>query len=304
MSDPSSRLCVLAFDHRESLKRLLSNDTDLQPTPPALRAAKELVVEALLDVHGDQPAHRQVGLLIDEEFGGQTASVARAAGVTLIMPIERSGVDGFDPLDEALWEATLARDPHHVKVLVRVNPERDTAHLAAVHRRVRHACERLADRSVLLELLIPPLPEQLELVGGERDRYDREMRPALTGRQIDLLYGEGVHPALWKLEGFEDAQAARGVIGHVRGDGRGRSGCLVLGRGADAARVDHWLRVAAAVDGFDGFAIGRSIWWAPLRDHLNGKTSRRACLDAIGRGFHHCCELFDAAAAEPASTRG
>ena len=43
------------------------------------------------------------------------------------------------------------------------------------------------------------------------------------------------------------------------------AGCLVLGRGADDAAVRRWLAIAAATDGFTGFAVGRTIWWDALR---------------------------------------
>jgi myo-inositol catabolism protein IolC len=36
--------------------------------------------------------------------------------------------------------------------------------------------------------------------------------------------------------------------------------CIVLGRAAADRQVDEWLRVAASVEGYTGFAIGRSIF--------------------------------------------
>ena len=51
---------------------------------------------------------------------------------------------------------------------------------------------------------------------------------------------------------------------------------MVLGRGADDAKVDHWLTQAAPVEGFVGFAIGRSIWWDPLKAYVDGKIERAA----------------------------
>jgi 5-dehydro-2-deoxygluconokinase len=41
-------------------------------------------------------------------------------------------------------------------------------------------------------------------------------------------------------------------------------GCIVLGRGADDAKVREWLAVAASVPGFIGFAVGRTSFWEPL----------------------------------------
>jgi myo-inositol catabolism protein IolC len=69
----------------------------------------------------------------------------------------------------------------------------------------------------------------------------------------------GIEPRLWKLEGFETIAAARHVADQARAAGR-TVDLIVLGRDAPAQRLDHWLSVAAQVDAFVGFAIGRSIW--------------------------------------------
>ena len=59
--------------------------------------------------------------------------------------------------------------------------------------------------------------------------------------------------------------------------GEGREGvvCVLLGRGASDEKVDHWLREAAPVEGFVGFAIGRSIWWDALKGFLDGSLVAR-----------------------------
>ena len=51
--------------------------------------------------------------------------------------------------------------------------------------------------------------------------------------------------------------------------------CVVLGRGASDDKVDAWLRAGAPVDGYVGFAIGRSIWWDALKAYLDGSSSAR-----------------------------
>ena len=43
---------------------------------------------------------------------------------------------------------------------------------------------------------------------------------------------------------------------------------MLLGRGASDEKVEQWLEQAAPVDGFVGFAIGRSIWWDALKGYL------------------------------------
>ena len=57
--------------------------------------------------------------------------------------------------------------------------------------------------------------------------------------------------------------------------------CIVLGRGADEAQVLEWLRIAAPVPGFDGFAVGRTLWEEPLRELIAGKTERSEAVHTI-----------------------
>ena len=59
--------------------------------------------------------------------------------------------------------------------------------------------------------------------------------------------------------------------------------CVVLGRGADDEKVDHWLRQGAPVDGYAGFAIGRTIWWDALKGFLDGNIEREAAARADRR---------------------
>ena len=100
-------------------------------------------------------------------------------------------------------------------------------------------------------------------------------------------------PAIWKIEGLESPDAARAVVAQIRVGGRDHVDAIVLGRDAPAARLDHWLAVAAPIDGFVGFAIGRSIWEEAIAAHNRGDADDEAAIDQItGRylGFarHYC----------------
>jgi myo-inositol catabolism protein IolC len=92
------------------------------------------------------------------------------------------------------------------------------------------------------------------------------MRPELMLRAIETLQDSGVEPDLWKIEGVDRRDACRSIAETTRRDGRDGVGCLVLGRGASAERVDDWLRAGAGVDGYIGFAVGRSIFADAVRD--------------------------------------
>ena len=55
----------------------------------------------------------------------------------------------------------------------------------------------------------------------------------------------------------------------------------IRARIVDAAQVLEWLHVAAAVPGFDGFAVGRTLWEEPLHDLVAGKAERSEAVHTI-----------------------
>ena len=71
---------------------------------------------------------------------------------------------------------------------------------------------------------------------------------------------------------------------------------MLLGRGAPHDKVDHWLREAAPVDGFIGFAIGRSIWWNPLKAYLDKELDRDAAATQIADNYLRFLKVYDEAA--------
>jgi 5-dehydro-2-deoxygluconokinase len=72
---------------------------------------------------------------------------------------------------------------------------------------------------------------------------------------------------------------------------------VLLGRGASDDKVDHWLREAAPVEGFIGFAIGRSIWWDALKGFLDESLSRDEASDQIAQKYLRFVKVYEEAAA-------
>jgi 5-dehydro-2-deoxygluconokinase len=68
---------------------------------------------------------------------------------------------------------------------------------------------------------------------------------------------------------------------------------VLLGRGASDAKVDHWLREAAPVDGFVGFAIGRSIWWDALRSFLDGSLPREQAATQVADNYLRFIKVYE-----------
>lgn len=212
------------------------------------------------------------GVLVDERYGEAVIDAARAARVVLAVPIERSGRDWFGLEWGEAWLEHLRRvAPDYAKVLIRDNPDFPPGERHDQLARLSEISRALSTEGVPLiyELLVPATQAQLAAV-GDGDAYDRDVRPELTTQVIADNQEAGIEPAIWKVEGLETTQAARAVVAQARTGGRDSVDAIVLGRDAPADRLHHWLDIAAPVDGFVGFAIGRSIWEDVIRAHVAG----------------------------------
>jgi len=126
-------------------------------------------------------------------------------------------------------------------------------------------------------------------------------------RAITALQDAGVEPAVWKIEGIDRSEDCGKVVAAVRRLGRDRVGCIVLGRGEDDTKVRQWLKTAAAVPGFIGFAVGRTSFWAPLTDWKDGRITRDAAVREIARCYREWVDIFESsisASAVDAARRG
>ena len=68
---------------------------------------------------------------------------------------------------------------------------------------------------------------------------------------------------------------------------------MLLGRGASTEKVEQWLQVAAPVEGFIGFAIGRSIWSDALKGFLSGDLDRKAAAKQIADNYLHFVRVYE-----------
>ncbi|HEX6712796.1 MAG TPA: DUF2090 domain-containing protein, partial [Thermoleophilaceae bacterium] len=157
------------------------------------------------------------------------------------------------------------------------------------------------DRKFLFELLVPATDAQLEQVGGDSDRYDAELRPELMRRAIAEIQDAGVEVDIWKIEGVDERSDCEMLAEQTRVGGRDGVVCVLLGRGASDDKVDHWLRQAAPVNGFVGFAIGRSIWGEALTGYIDGSLEREAASKQVAENYLRFVKVYeDAEAAQPA----
>jgi myo-inositol catabolism protein IolC len=267
-------LYILACDHRGSFQKKVFGITE-EPTEEEtarISDAKSVIYDGMMHALGLGTARETAGILIDEQFGADIARKAKAEGIRLAMPVEKSGQDEFDfEYGEDFGAHILDFDPTFSKVLVRYNPEGDGAMNERQSERLRTLAEWLHEngRKLLFELLVPAEAHQLESVGGDAGRYDREVRAKLMLTAISELQQAGVEADIWKIEGID-------------------------ARGADEAAVDHWLKAAAGVRGYAGFAIGRTIWWDALKAYVDGSLPRDAAADRIAENYLRFISVYRA----------
>jgi 5-dehydro-2-deoxygluconokinase len=295
-------LYILAFDHRGSFQKKffgIEGEPDDEQTA-IIADAKHLIFEGLLQAVSQGANPSVTGVLVDEQFGSSVPSEARERGLKLSMPAERSGQNMFDfQYGDDFGEHIERFNPDFTKVLVRYNPDGDAEENRGQLERLKRLSDWLKarERKFLFELLVPAEPDQLASVGGDSDRYDAELRPQLMRRAIATIQDAGIDVDVWKIEGVDERSDCEMLVAQARSGGRDGVTCVVLGRGADDAKVDHWLTQAAPVDGFVGFAIGRSIWWDPLKAYVDGKIERSEGARKIAENYMRFVSVYERAKA-------
>ncbi|WP_082517793.1 2-deoxy-5-keto-D-gluconate 6-phosphate aldolase domain-containing protein [Curtobacterium sp. Leaf183] len=293
--DESHPLFLFAMDQRSSLLEHTYDESGGEPADEAeaerVRAGKQLVYRGVLSALGAGASREHTGVLVDERYGADVARLTKEAGLQLAMPVERSGREWFELEYGDDWMAHVdAFDPDWVKVLVRDNPAFDADRRAQQADDLAAVSAALHDagRPFLVELLVPGTDEQTASV----DDYDRDLRPDLVVQVLEYLQDHGVEADVWKLEGLDRREDAERVVATARRDGRDAVQCIVLGRDAPQDQLDAWLRTAASVDGFVGFAIGRSNWEEPLEDVVREHLDTTAAQDLIAANYRHFVDTW------------
>ncbi len=295
------KLYILAFDHRGSFqKKMFGIEGDpTEEETKTISDAKKLIFEGMQKAVERGVDASSAGVLVDEQFGSDIPELAAEHGLSLTMPVEKSGQNEFDfQYGDEFGDHIAKYDLLASKVLVRYNPDGDQE----MNERQSERLKRLADwlhendRKFLFELLVPAEDSQLEEVGGDTDRYDAELRPELMRRAIEALQDYGIEVDIWKIEGVDRREDAEMLSEQTRkGEGRENVKSVLLGRGASDDKVDHWLREAAGVEGFIGFAIGRSIWWDALKGYLADELEREAAAEQIADNYQRFIKVYDEA---------
>lgn len=259
---------MLAVDHRWQWEEWCdANGVDRAAIP----AVKDLAAEAFLQSWRRVDAVRASGaLLVDLTYGRDAFETLSQTGVVVGTPAERAGafpLEWTDRFEQALPGA-------FVKVLVRHRSDL-AATVVATQREQLLDLQRwcsATDKTFVLEVLVAP-------AAGEEPGFDRDGRPRLLAEYIRHAYDAGLAPAYWKIEGMPDRASLATVDEAIRAVDGPRQ--LILGKGAGMEAVREWFRAAAGAPTAAGFAIGRTVYFAPAADWLLERISRHDAIDRI-----------------------
>jgi 5-dehydro-2-deoxygluconokinase len=296
-------LYIQPFDHRGSFQTKMFGwkGTLTEEQTAQIAAAKQVIYDGFKAAIAAGVPKEKAGILVDEQFGAAILRDAAANGYTTACPAEKSGQDEFDfEYGEDFAKHIEAFEPTFCKVLVRYNPEGDEV----LNQRQSARLKRLSDylhgeshRLFMFELLVPAEKAQLDRVKGDKHAYDLEIRPGLMVGAIEQLQEAGVEADVWKIEGLDRRKDCEKIVAVARRKNRDKVGCIILGRGEDDKKVHEWLTTAAAVPGFIGFAVGRTVFWEPLVAWRDKKNTREEAVAEIARRYQKFVDVFEKARA-------
>jgi myo-inositol catabolism protein IolC len=294
-------LYILPFDHRGSFQtKMFGWSGELSPDQTAeIASTKQVIYDGFKAALQAGVPERKAGILVDEQFGAAILRDARANGYATACPAEKSGQEEFDfQYGEEFAKHIEAFQPTFCKVLVRYNPEGDRS----LNQRQADRLKRLSDylhtngrSKFMFELLVPPEKAQLDQVKGDKKAYDLGLRPRLMAQTIVELQDAQVEPDVWKIEGLDRREDCQKIVAIARRGRRDNIGCIILGRGENDQKVREWLTTAATVEGFIGFAVGRTSFWDPLVDMRAQKITRHAAANEIARRYREFVDIFEKA---------
>ena len=291
MKGYSNELYILAFDHRGTLTKGLLGVEGRQPTvdeASRVSSMKDIIFDGFIEAKNSGISGGDPAILVDETFGLQVQQKAKEMDIKYAAPVEKSGQKVFDfEYGDAFGEKIIEVDADFIKILVRWNPNDDIETREVQGKRIKILSDWIEEneRKFLLEFLVPATDEQLESVDGDQSRYDSEIRPKLAVQVVEEMREKGADPDIWKIEGLDTKEDCEKVATSIKDGGREDVIAVVLGRGANDEKVNQWLRAGSSVDGYKGFAIGRSIFWNSLKGWHEDQKSREEAVSEIAESY-------------------
>ena len=291
MKGYSEDLYILAFDHRGTITKGLLGVDGREPTQDEANKVSELkqiIFDGFLKANESGITGGDPAILVDETFGLEVQQKAKELNIKFAAPVEKSGQKVFDfEYGDQFREKIKEIGADFVKILVRWNPDDEEEIRETQGNRIKELSDWLSenDKKFLLEFLVPATEEQLASVENDQARYDSEIRPKLAVKVVEEMRERGADPDIWKIEGLDTSEDCEKVAHAIRTGDREDVIAVVLGRGASDEKVNEWLRAGSSVEGYKGFAIGRSIFWDALKGFHEGEKSREEAVEEIAQSY-------------------
>ncbi len=293
----NNELFVLPFDHRgsfvEEMFDILGRPSEEEKE--RVRYFKRLIYDGFRIAIEKGIVPKEGGaILVDEEFGEEIIEDAKKNGYRLAICAEKSGQKEFElEFGDKFREHIDKYRPEFVKALVRYNPDDDPDRNERQIEKLKMLSDfcREEGYKLMVEPLVLPTDKQMELIGGDREAYDTEMRPKLMELMMEEMQGGGVEPSVWKIEGVEEKADYEMLVEQARSESR-KADIIILGRHADDKQVAQWLEKGAEVPGVTGFAVGRTIFWDPLVAYKEGRMIPERASETIAARYAYFYRIF------------
>lgn len=255
----TKNLFILPFDHRGSFEKEFEKET--------IASLKYIIYEAFKKAVSETIPKENAAILVDEEYGDAVLRDAKNQGYTIILTTEKSGEKEFAfEYGNEFGKHIEKYQPAFVKALIRYTPNANWDKLKFLSDYCRNN-----NYKFLLEVLL-------------------NSQNALLA--IDDLHKKGIEPDVWKLEGMETTKDYENVVEKIQEENRQDVGLVILGRGENEDVVKKWLETGATVKGVIGFAVGRTIFFEPLKKFRDGKINNEQTIEMIKEKFVYFYNIF------------
>lgn len=255
-----------------------------------MRDYKKIVFEGFKKVYQKYPRPEELAILIDEEFGKDIIKECKKKNIQFSLATEKSGTDFFQFEYDGNFKRHLKKiRPNFAKVLVRYNPiyKKENEGQRQKIKLLQNFCQRY-NIALIVELLIIPTDAELKRV-GTRENFDYKLRPELLIKSLREFHKDKIYPEIWKLEAMErktDWQKLFKVLNK-------KEKVIVLGRGENKKKVKKWLRIAAPLSQNIGFAVGRTVFFKPLKQYRDGEIKKVRTMALIAKNFEELIKLWE-----------
>jgi len=285
-------LYVLPFDHRSSFySKLLGFKKPLDKKEAReVQNYKKIVFNGFKKAYSSYSPKNELAVLIDEEFGKDIIKECRKRKINFALTTEKSGQEFFQFEYAGNFKKHLKKiKPNFAKALVRYNPayKKENTEQRKKIKLLYNFC-RQNKIKLIIELLIPPTDGELKRVGTKKN-FDYKLRPELLIKSMREFHKDKIFPDIWKLEAMERKTDWLKLFKILSK----KEKVIVLGRGENKKQVKEWLKIAAPFSKNIGFAVGRTVFFKPLKKYRDGEIKKVKATSLIADNFKELIKLWE-----------